>query len=183
MSDIRLEPVSLKHLKKMVEWRNKPRVYESFFSKAPTSVEQQLEWINTHSDVRSEKNFIILLEEVVDLGIPPAVGTIRYLGAISLYDIDYINKRAEFGRFYIGENDCLGKGYGKETLRVLLDYGFNVLNLNKIYADVFSTNYKIIELYKEFKFVVEALLVKHYFVGGEFIDVTRMSVFRSDWYG
>jgi len=181
MGNIRLELVDIKHLDKMVEWRNKPRVYSSFFSGKPSSIEQQKEWFYGQSD--NEENFIICFDDKISFSVAPPVIATRYIGAISLYDIDDTNMRAEFGRFYIGDDDYLGRGLGEEALLLLLDYGFYDLILNKIYADVFPTNAKIIKLYRKVGFVVETILMQHYFSSGEFIDAIRMTLTKENYCG
>lgn len=182
MVKIRLELVGVEHLDKVVEWRKKPRVYSSFFSFTPASIESQKSWFMSQLS-KTDENFIICLDTEINFKHAPSAIATDWIGAISLYDIDNINKRAEFGRFYIGEDACLGKGYGEEALRVLLEHGFNDIGLNKIYADVFSNNYRIIRLYSKVGFVTEAILMQHYLVSGEFTDVTRMVVLKEDYCG
>ena len=63
----------------------------------------------------------------------------RIIGAIWLENINKKNSSAEVG-FIIG-GKFQGKGYAKEAIDFILDYGFNQLNLKKIIG--LTTNYNI----------------------------------------
>jgi len=64
---------------------------------------------------------------------------LRPIGTTSLEDVDQAHRTATFG-ILIGEKDCWGKGYGTETARLMLDYGFNALGLHNIMLQVYSNN-------------------------------------------
>ncbi len=64
----------------------------------------------------------------------------RPIGDAGLFDLDDRNQTAEFGIF-IGESDCWGRGYGTETARLVLDYGFIALSLHNIWLTVDEPNW------------------------------------------
>ena len=70
------------------------------------------------------------------------------IGSIGLHSIDLINRTATFGIF-IGDESGRNKGYGTEGLRLILDYGFNYLNLNNIKLDVMEFNDRAFACYKK----------------------------------
>lgn len=72
--------------------------------------------------------------------------TLRPIGTTALHDIDHFHRTAEFG-IMIGEKDCWGKGYGTETARLMLGYGFTNLGLHNIMLRVFSTNARALRAY------------------------------------
>ena len=72
----------------------------------------------------------------------------KVIGSIGLHGIDHISRTATFGIF-IGEESGRNKGYGTEALRLILDYGFNYLNLNNIKLDVMEFNDRAIACYKK----------------------------------
>jgi len=63
----------------------------------------------------------------------------RHLGNISLQQIDPVHRTAEFA-ILIGEKTAWGRGVGKEASRLLFDYGFCVMELNRIYCGVAQNN-------------------------------------------
>lgn len=176
---ITLEPMDHKHSDKVVQWRSEFRIYDAFFKHSVPSLGNQAEWLREHSGRPNEKNFIIVLSEAVE-GYPVIASD--YIGAISLYDIDYENRKAEFGRFYIGEESKLRKGYAREALKMVLNYAFKDLELNKVYLETYEGNLAT-KLYKDAGFVDEAILKKHILRKDKFIDVMRMCIFKEDYNG
>ena len=59
--------------------------------------------------------------------------TMRFIGITDLRRLDHRNRTATFG-ILIGEKDCWHKGYGTEATKLILDYGFTVLNELSTYA-------------------------------------------------
>ena len=54
------------------------------------------------------------------------------VGTIALYNIDFENNIAEFGRLLIGNTIFRGKNIAFRATKLLCEYGFSKLNLNKI---------------------------------------------------
>jgi len=65
--------------------------------------------------------------------------TSRPIGNTGLGKINHLHRTAAFG-IMIGETDCWGKGYGTETTRLVLDYGFSSLGLHNIMLTTYSFN-------------------------------------------
>jgi|DewCreStandDraft_1066081.scaffolds.fasta_scaffold03385_4 RimJ/RimL family protein N-acetyltransferase len=72
--------------------------------------------------------------------------TLRPIGTAGLHAIDHRHGTAEFG-LLIGERDCWGQGYGTETTRLVLDYGFTALGLHSIMLRVVSANTRAVRAY------------------------------------
>lgn len=72
--------------------------------------------------------------------------TMRPIGTSGLHDINHQHATATCG-ILIGEKDCWGKGYGTETARLLLDYGFTALGLHNIMLQVYAYNERGIRAY------------------------------------
>lgn len=79
--------------------------------------------------------------------------TLRSIGYTTLESINHINRAATFG-LLIGEKDCWGKGYGTETTRLMLDYGFTVLRLHNIMLIVDRDNERAVRAYSRAGFRV-----------------------------
>jgi RimJ/RimL family protein N-acetyltransferase len=73
--------------------------------------------------------------------------TLRPIGKTHLDEIDHFNRTAAFG-IIIGEKDCWGKGYGTETTRLMLDYGFTLLGLHNIMLTVDAHNERATRAYR-----------------------------------
>ncbi len=75
----------------------------------------------------------------------------KLIGNCSLFRINERNRKAEIGIF-IGDKNYWSKGYGFQALSLLIDYGFNILNLNNIMLEVFGFNKRAINSYKKVGF-------------------------------
>jgi RimJ/RimL family protein N-acetyltransferase len=76
------------------------------------------------------------------------ISTDRLIGNCGLVDWNQIHGTAEAGLF-IGEKSFWGKGYGAETLYLLSEYAFRVLNIKSMLLKVFSTNERAISCYEK----------------------------------
>jgi RimJ/RimL family protein N-acetyltransferase len=85
------------------------------------------------------------------------------IGHVGLYQIDYRVRKADFG-ILIGDTNQQGKGIGKAVSCVILDYGFQQLNLHKISLSVLATNERAIKLYHSIGFQKEGIMRNEHFV-------------------
>jgi len=76
----------------------------------------------------------------------------RHIGNCGLKNINRNNQDAELW-IYIGDENSRGKGWGKQALRALLNYGFDQEGFIKITLHVVATNAIAIKMYKEVGFV------------------------------
>jgi RimJ/RimL family protein N-acetyltransferase len=102
------------------------------------------------------------------------------IGNCSLFDIDHLHRKAEFGIF-IGDKNYWGKGYGTEATKLLLDYGFNILNLNNIMLRVYSYNKRGIRSYEKCDFKVIGSRREVKIIGGKKYDEIYMDILASEF--
>ncbi|MCI0709788.1 MAG: GNAT family N-acetyltransferase [Chloroflexi bacterium] len=74
-----------------------------------------------------------------------------------------------------------GKGFGREALTLLIEYGFRELNLNRIELTVLSFNAAAIHLYQKLGFQQEGVLRQHLFRDGTYHDTWVMALLRDEW--
>ena len=67
------------------------------------------------------------------------------IGFLSLFEIDWENKKAKLG-IYLGY-EFTDKGYGTEAIKTLLPYYFEKMKFNELYLDVASLNKRAIKCY------------------------------------
>lgn len=104
----------------------------------------------------------------------------RLIGNISLMEVDQRNRCATVGLF-IGEAEHRSKGYGAEALRLLLDYGFNTLNLRNIDLTVHADNARGIACYKKVGFREYGRRGDAVFKDGRYVDQVRMEILDEEF--
>ncbi len=77
----------------------------------------------------------------------------------------------------IGEAEARGRGYAHVASKLILNYGFRELGLQKISLRVFADNERAIHLYERVGFVREGCLRREFLKESAFRDVILMATF------
>lgn len=161
-----IESSSLEQLR---AWRNTPDLRQYFREYREISSDMQKKWF--YERVLENKNQVDF--EIHD------IQTNSLIGHCSLNYIDWINKNAEFG-IYIGDTKFRSGGFGSDALRLLLEYGFNTLNLHRIWGEVYSNN-SALDIYYHVGFKNEGLKRQHHFDAGQWLDSHMIAILRDEW--
>lgn len=81
----------------------------------------------------------------------------------------------------IGERQQRGKGYGREAMRLLLDFAFNEMNLYRVGLTVFEYNTDAIKLYEQLGFVKEGSARQFMQRDGQRWDMYYYGILRDEW--
>lgn len=95
---------------------------------------------------------------------------LKLIGAIGLH-LDIGSHKAEVG-YWLGKS-FWNKGYVSEALQKVLKFGFEELNLNKIYASHFLHNPASGKVLEKNGFVYEGTLYQEIFKNNQFLDIKR----------
>jgi RimJ/RimL family protein N-acetyltransferase len=93
-----------------------------------------------------------------------------YIGNTGLHKIDLISRVAELGLF-IGLPSYWGKGYATEAEKLMIDYAFNSLNLNRIEAQIFAENLPSRRAAEKNGFQQEGISRQRRYKNGEYREV------------
>lgn len=104
----------------------------------------------------------------------------RIIGEIGLsgFDGKYVNA---FVGISIGDPADWGQGYGSEAMRLILNYGFYVMNLHHISLTVFEYNPRAIRSYEKVGFKHEGIQRQFLNRDGRRWDMIRMGILKSEW--
>jgi RimJ/RimL family protein N-acetyltransferase len=94
-------------------------------------------------------------------------------------DINPDNGLATLG-IGIGEPECWGKGYGTESVKLLVEYGMFFLNLHNIKLEVFGFNPRAIRAYEKAGFSLVGRRRAAYVLGGQRYDDVIMDITRDE---
>lgn len=74
-----------------------------------------------------------------------------------------------------------GQGYGSESIRWALQWGFRFANLHRIDLAAFSWNPGAIRLYEKLGFVREGCKREHFWYDGKYWDAIELGMLESEW--
>ena len=156
-------------LEKFTKWLNDFKITDyTGRSACIMTVEGEKKWFENQNANADQIFFIVRAEDD------------KVIGSIGLHGIDHISRTATFGIF-IGEESGRNKGYGTEALRLILDYGFNYLNLNNIKLDVMEFNDRAIACYKKCGFKEVGRFREKKYVNGKYIDIELMDILEHEF--
>ncbi|WP_042455031.1 GNAT family N-acetyltransferase [Neobacillus dielmonensis] len=104
----------------------------------------------------------------------------QVIGDIALQDIDHYNRNANI-RISIDVKESRGKGYGSEAMKLLLDYGFGIVNLHRIELNVFAYNEVAFSVYKKLGFKQEGVQRDALFYDHQYHDSITMSILENEF--
>lgn len=101
------------------------------------------------------------------------------IGALTFFSISGTHARAEVG--YSLMSRLHGQGLGKEALITALKYGFEILSLYRIEADVDPRNTASVKLLEKLNFQREGFLRQRWRVNGEVCDSVLYGLLKEDY--
>ncbi len=105
----------------------------------------------------------------------------QFIGQCALFAVDDVNQTCELG-IVIGDKAYWGRGYGREAVRLLLDYAFRLRNLWKVWLTVNGNNERAIRAYQACGFVEEGRQRAQVWSAGAYIDLVYMGILRDEWH-
>lgn len=94
--------------------------------------------------------------------------TEKIIGTVMLFNFDKVANKAEIG--YVFHQDSWGKGYGREAVKAVSDYGLKVIGLHKVHAQVTDANVGSSKILEHNGFIKEGRLKDHYYVENAYYD-------------
>jgi [ribosomal protein S5]-alanine N-acetyltransferase len=161
----------------------------------PASLEPLLRWKNdveiqrlsdgeTHTFTRDEvavrlERWMRPSDDIVHLAIGLA-GRLEPIGFLHLALIERAHRRCRLG-IVIGEKDMWGRGYGHQAVSQAVDYAFDVLDLDRITAEVFADNTRSMRLLEGVGFVRDGIMRESIHRDGQRVDELILGLLRREW--
>ncbi len=102
----------------------------------------------------------------------------KLIGIIAIH-MNKDHQKGELG-YWLGKN-FWGKGYLTESVKEILKFGFQELQLNKIFATHFLHNPASEKVMQKAGMKLEGLQKQEYFHQGKFLDVNRYAILKEDF--
>ena len=102
----------------------------------------------------------------------------KIVGLIGLHKIDHSNKLTSIGYWLPRQNE--GKGFMTKSVKVLCNYCFNELNLNRIEIACATDNIKSQNIPERLNFKLEGTLRQREIINGKHLDHFLFSLLKSE---
>lgn len=171
--NIGLRAVEKSDLEFFRDWRNIEAFRKNFREVRELSIIDQEKWF----DSLQQTKHINYMFTIVDLK------TNEPIGACGLLYINWINRSGDFS-FYIGKDNTYinDETISKEAVSLLIEYGFNNLNLNKIWMELYEFDDAKISFFKKiFNFKVDGILRENCYEDGKYWNSYIISLLKNEF--
>ena len=164
---IRIRKFEQFDIESKVKWINDPRNNQYLHYDLPLEVEKTRNWYESIKARKDRYDAVIEAD-----GVP--------CGLIGLLNIDSKNRKAEY-YISMGEVEYKGKGVAGAASRLILEYAFNELQLNRVYLYTEVDNIPAQRLFQKVGFREEGKLHNHLYSHGKFVDSYIYGFCRNDY--
>lgn len=162
--EIRIKDFEKDNIDKTFLWVSREEFKSIFLIRGKVTQEGNLNYFSTIINDKSQKVFAIYAGN-------------RHIGNCGLKNINKYNQDVELW-IYIGDENSRGKGWGKQALRALLNYGFDQEGFIKITLHVVATNAIAIKMYIEVGFVeLDKKIIEEQWIDRE-NNVKKMELYK-----
>jgi len=171
---VRLRSFELSDLDEIMKYWNRMELRKLLGNVAmgPAARSEEEEWIKSTWKRRQERRaFTFAIETITDN---------KLIGGTGLFNISWTSRSAEVG-ISIYNPEYWGKGFGVESLNLILRFAFQDLNLNRVELEVFDFNKRAHKCYLKVGFKEIGKRRKARFIEGQFHDGILMDILREEW--
>lgn len=169
-----LRAVEEKDLSILRDWRNNEDFRKFFREYKELNLANQYNWFKKY--VVEDRNTLMFIIEDRD--------TEEYLGVCGLCYINWVHRNADLS-LYIGKDniyiDTHKGGYCFDILDQLFEYGFNRLNMHKVWCEIYSFDDKKHELFDNYGLTKDGVLRDNYFYDGKYQNSHLFSILEDEW--
>jgi len=140
--------------------------------RGPASRNDEEEWIRSTWKLRQERRaFMFVIETTADN---------KLIGGTGLFNIDWTSRSAMTG-ISIYNPEYWGKGYGQESMNLILGFAFRNLNLNRVELETLDFNERAQKCYLKVGFKEVGRRRKAKFINSGYHDSIVMDILRDEW--
>lgn len=132
----------------------------------PVSKYEQQLWYE--SQIKNKKNIRYIIEVEKES-----------IGMATLTDIDWKNRKARQGIKLL--SGSRGKGYGTDSIKTVMKYAFEELQLNRLYASILEYNIASRKLFEKCGWKEEGVLRKSIFKNNKYNDEIMVGILKNEY--
>lgn len=166
--DVSIRKFEEKDIPNKIKWINDSDNNEYLHYELPLKYDKTLNWFINNKDRKDRFDAVIEVEGVS-------------VGLIGLLSIDKKNGKGEY-YITLGEAKYKGKGIAKLASKILLEYAFEKLEINKVYLFTETENIKAQKLFEKIGFKKEGLLKEDVKNGNDLVDRYVYGICKDDYY-
>jgi len=165
-----LRAIEKEDIFQLLEWRNLPGLRKYFREYRELNYMNQERWFE--NIVQKDRN--TLMFSIVDRN------SNALIGACGLCYIDWIQRNADFSLYIGAGNVYIDEKFAPDSGKILIRYGFDELNLHRIYAEVFEFDTPKQKLMDILGFKLEGTLRQTHWSEGKWNDSLVYGILKSD---
>lgn len=169
---IYIDAVKREDLPQLMKWRNISEYRKYFREYREINLDMQEKWYEGKvlNDNTTEM-FSIRLTDTDDLA-----------GCCGLCYINWVHRNADLS-LYIGWKEAYidDEGYAEEACKLLFNYGFKELGLQKIWTEIYCFDNRKMNLYMKLGFHKDGELRNQYFYDGKWWNSYLLSLLAEEW--
>ena len=170
-----LRPFKRADISHFLKWFNDPEIVQYLDMYLPMTEMGEEKFIEELGTTRVNSDIILVIEAIEGASTKP-------IGNCGLHQINQKDRDAVFG-IVIGEKDYWSKGYGLEAAALIINYGFQQLNLHRISSAAVAFNERSIKFHNKLGFREEGRLRQAMFKNGQYHDRLEFGLLREEWKG
>ncbi|WP_372998829.1 GNAT family N-acetyltransferase [Sulfurimonas sp.] len=156
-TNIGLRAIEKNDLPQLMQWRNNPELRKYFRETNEINSINQEKWFESVI----AKNSIHKMFSIIKLD------TNELMGACGLCYIDWVNRSADFSIYLGYDNLYIDEKYAIEAAELMRDYGFNILNLHRLWAEIYSIDEPKKNFFDTFGFSLDGEFRETYWYDGK----------------
>lgn len=167
---IGLRALEKEDLPQLMQWRNNPELRKFFRETDELNSTNQEKWFESVI----AKNSIHKMFSIVKLD------TNELMGACGLCYIDWINRSADFS-IYLGFDDIyIDEKYAIEAAELMKNYAFNILNLHRLWAEIYTIDEPKKKFFDTLKFSLDGEFRETYWYNNRWHNSLFYSILSTD---
>lgn len=169
---ISFRPIEKDDLEQLLLWRNNSNFRKYFREYRELNMEQQLNWFNE----KVNKDDTTLMFAIINNENE------QLIGCCGLVYINWVHRHADLSLYIGWDNSYIdSKGFAKESCRILLNYAFDELCLNKVWTEIYEFDNQKWDLYNKIGFTQDGMLRENYWYNGKWWGSRMISILSSDY--